>query len=47
VTWDESHVSVGGMLALGYGLRKKLKNKKEERGSTNYAEGTLTENGSQ
>jgi hypothetical protein len=33
-------------LALGYGLRKKLKKKEEKRRSTNCTEGTLTENGS-
>jgi hypothetical protein len=34
------------MLALGYGLRKKAKNKEKERQSMNYAEGTVTEIGS-
>jgi len=32
-------------LALGYGLRNKANNKEEERQSTNYAEGRMTENG--
>jgi hypothetical protein len=34
------------LLALGYGLRKKAKNKEEERQSMNCAEGTMIENGS-
>jgi hypothetical protein len=46
VPWDESQVSVGGLLGLGYGLRKKSKRKEEKRRSTNCAEGTLTESGS-
>jgi hypothetical protein len=31
MTRDESQVSVGGLLALGYGLRKKAKKKEEKR----------------
>jgi hypothetical protein len=34
------------LLALGYGLRKKENKKEAKRRSTNYVEGTLTENGS-
>jgi hypothetical protein len=45
VTWDESQVSVGGLLALGYGLWSKGENKEEERQVTNYAEGEATEIG--
>jgi hypothetical protein len=39
-------VSVGGLLALGYVLRKKEKIKEEERQSMKCAEGTQTEEGS-
>jgi hypothetical protein len=46
VTRDESHVSVGGLLALGHVLRKKEKIKEEERQSTKCVEGTQTEEGS-
>jgi adenylosuccinate synthase len=46
VTRDDSQVSVGGMLALSYGLRKKARKKEEKRKSTNCTKGTLTRNGS-
>jgi hypothetical protein len=46
VTRDESHVSVGGMLALGQVLRKKSKIKEEERQSMKCVEGTQTKEGS-
>jgi hypothetical protein len=46
VTRDESHVSVGGMLALGHVLRKKAKIKEKERQSMKCVEGTQTEEGS-
>jgi hypothetical protein len=46
VTQDESHVSVGGLLALGYVLRKKAKIKEEERQSMKCVEDTQTEEGS-
>jgi hypothetical protein len=38
-------VSVGGLLALGYGLRKKAKKKENKRRSVNCTEVTLTEIG--
>jgi hypothetical protein len=37
---DESHVSVGGLLALGYGRKRILQKKRR---NTNYAEGRLTD----
>jgi hypothetical protein len=40
VTRDESHVSVGGLLALGYVLRKKERLRKNKDESTKCAEGT-------
>jgi hypothetical protein len=43
---DESHVSVGGMLALGQVLRKKSKIKEEERQSMKCMEGKKTKEGS-
>jgi hypothetical protein len=43
VTWDKSHVSVGGLLALGHGSRKKARIKEEERQSMKCASGTQTE----
>jgi hypothetical protein len=46
VTRDESHVSVGGMLALGHVLRKKEKIKEEERKSMKSTKGTQIEEGS-
>jgi hypothetical protein len=46
VTRDESHVSVGGMLALGHVLRKKENIKEEERQSMKCMKGTQTEEGS-
>ena len=46
MTWDESHVSVGGLLALGLVLRKKSKIKEEERRRMNYAGRTQIEEGS-
>jgi hypothetical protein len=39
-------VSVGGLLALGYVLRKKMKIKEEERQITKCTKGTQTEEGS-
>jgi hypothetical protein len=39
-------VSVGGLLALGYGLRNKEKKKEKKRRSENCTEGTLTKIGS-
>jgi hypothetical protein len=32
VPQDESQVSVGGFLSLGYGMKKKVKNEEKERG---------------
>jgi hypothetical protein len=46
VTRDESHASVGGLLALGHVLRKKVKIKEEERKSMKCVKGTQTKKGS-
>jgi hypothetical protein len=46
VTRDESHVSVGSLLALCHVLRKKVKIKEEEIQSMKCAEGTQTKEGS-
>jgi hypothetical protein len=46
VTCDESHVSVGGLLALGHVLKKKSKIKEEERQILKCSEDTQTKEGS-
>ena len=46
MTRDESHVSVGGLLALGYEVRKKSRKKERKIQSANCTEGTLTDIGS-
>jgi hypothetical protein len=45
VSWNESHVSVGGLLALGNVLRKKENIKEEERQGMKSVKGTQTEEG--
>jgi hypothetical protein len=40
---DESQVSVGGLLALGYGSKRRSRKKKE---NVNFAEDTVTVTGS-
>jgi hypothetical protein len=35
VPWDESQVSVGGLLALGYGIKRRSRKKRE---NVNFAE---------
>jgi hypothetical protein len=43
VPQDESQVSVGGLLALGYGSKRRVRQKKW---NANYTENTLTDTGS-
>ena len=40
--WDESQVSVGGLLALGYGRKRRTRKKREK---VNFLEETMTVTG--